>query len=193
MKRISLIDLTFIITIAILVLGFVNIYFVYIGLLCYTLPFIIYLVRRKNVWCTKICPRSSFLSIVGKIPIDFKRPKWFKHLKKIILVYFFINITIMIMTTVNVYAGNIEPIARVRFFMVFPLINDLPQYSDFYINDWSMHLAYRIYSSFLSTTIAGVILAILYKPRTWCSICPVMTILNSGKKKNKKRIIKAES
>ncbi len=185
MKKINLIDLTFIMTLSILILAFVNIYFVYIGLLCYTLPFIIYILRKKNIWCIKICPRASFLSIIGRIPFNFKRPRWFKYLKEIILTYFFINIFIIAITTLNVYLGNIEQITQVRFFMTFPLINDLPQYNDFYVNDWTMHLAYRIYSSFLSTTILGVILAILYKPRTWCSICPVMTIINKSQKHRK--------
>lgn len=186
MKKLSLIDLTFFITIAIFILGLYNIYFVYIGLACYTLPFIIYLLRKKNIWCTRVCPRASYLSIIGKIPINLKRPKWFSKLKTIMFVYFLITMFIMVGTTTMVALGFGEPMDQVRFFMVFPLIKDLPQYNDFYLNDWSLHLAYRIYSSMLSTTILGSVLAILYKPRTWCSICPVMTIINSGKKKPKK-------
>ncbi len=186
MKKLNLLNLTFIITIAIIALGLVNIYFVYIGLFCYTLPFIIFFLRKKNIWCQKICPRASYLGIIGKFPLDLKRPKWFKNLKKIFLIYFTINVTIMIMTTIMVALGNIEPMAEVRFFMVSPFIKKLPQYSDFYINDWTLHLAYRIYSSVLSTTILGTLLAMLYKPRTWCSMCPVMTIINSANKKPKK-------
>jgi polyferredoxin len=41
---------------------------------------------------------------------------------------------------------------------------------------WLTHLSYRFYSMMLTTTLIGLVLSVLYKPRTWCTVCPISTI-----------------
>ena len=49
-----------------------------------------------------------------------------------------------------------------------------------------LHFSYRIYSIMLSSLIAGSVLALLFKPRTWRAVCPVNTLSDGYLKKRKK-------
>ncbi|HSP48324.1 MAG TPA: 4Fe-4S binding protein, partial [Clostridiaceae bacterium] len=44
------------------------------------------------------------------------------------------------------------------------------------IAPWITHLAFRLYSMTLTSTVIGLIMGALYRPRTWCSVCPVNTV-----------------
>ena len=55
--------------------------------------------------------------------------------------------------------------------------------------DWMAQFAFGFYSLMLTSTIIGLIVMILFKPRTWCSFCPMGTMtqgicqLKAGKNK----------
>lgn len=55
--------------------------------------------------------------------------------------------------------------------------------------DWTAQFAFGFYSLMLTSTIIGLIVMILFKPRTWCSFCPMGTMtqgicqLKAGKNK----------
>jgi len=44
------------------------------------------------------------------------------------------------------------------------------------IPNWVVHLSFRIYSMMFTTTVIGMVLGFMYRPRIWCTICPVNTI-----------------
>lgn len=179
----------FIITIVYFALGLLNIHFALLGLVCMGIPMYILFRHRKKTWCQKYCPRASLCTSVGKIK-PYKHittPKFFTRgpMKWIMLVYFGVNLAIMIFSTVMVAIGNLAPFDHVRLMFVLKL-PELPQLFTLYISDWLMHLSYRFYSMMMTTTLLGLIFALIYRPRTWCTICPISTISNEYIKAKKK-------
>lgn len=166
----------YIFTILFFVLGIVNILFSYLGFICMILPFVFLFKNKKKTWCQQYCPRSHFFNAVCPTK-GFKTPKYFiDYTKWIMLAYFFFNMFRMIMSTIMVAKGN-PPLLELRLFMFIPVPFDLPQIITFTgVPLWAMHFAYRIYSMMMSMTILGTLLGFIFKPRTWCSVCPISTM-----------------
>lgn len=169
----------FVITILFFVLGFVHISLSIIGLLCFITPFVQYYIYKDKVWCKFVCPRAGFFNrVIAKINVGVKPPKLFNKLgfKKVIVIYFGINLFFITMSTIMVSIGRIAPIEQIRFLIAFPLPLNMPQLLELSISPVLIHLGYRIYSMMFTSVIIGSILGIIYKPRTWCVICPVNTL-----------------
>lgn len=151
------------------------------GFVCLTLPFVLLRRDKKKTWCKSYCPRASLFSVLFKGRSLTKRtaPKLLTNdrAKRIVLVYFCLNLFALVMSTTMVSIGRIDVIDKVRFLMAFQLPWDIPQLLN--INDipnWAVHLSFRIYSMMFSTTVVGLLLGWIYTPRTWCTICPINTI-----------------
>jgi hypothetical protein len=160
-------------------LGFVYIYFSYLALFCMAIPFLILIKNKKNNWCSGLCPRADYLNLFRFINFGKKPPEWLigDKMKNNIIVYFCLNLVFIILSTLMVSLDRIVPIDKVRLFIVLQLPWDMPQlWAAENSSPILLHLAYRFYSLMLSSTILGTILAIVYKPRTWCVICPVQTL-----------------
>lgn len=105
-------------------------------------------------------------------------------MKWIMLAYFGISLTFILLSTFGVARGVKSPMEYLRFLIVIPIPFQIPQAFDLLnIAPWLTHLSYRFYSMMMTTTILGLILALIYKPRTWCSICPISTISSKILKK----------
>jgi hypothetical protein len=171
----------FIFTLLFFILGFFNILFAWLGFLCMILPFTILFKTGKNKWCQTYCPRANLYTTLFKRTKSRPSPKWVntKWAKKLFLGYFIFNIFILILSTIMVVVGRIQSMEMVRILFAFQLPWDLPQLINLpNIPTWSIHLSFRIYSMMLTTTSIGLVLGYLYRPRTWCTICPVMTLSN---------------
>lgn len=171
----------FLITLLYFGLGFINIHFALLGIICMALPIILLLKNKKKTWCQGYCPRANLYTACGKKTnkFSFKTPKFFikGKMKWIMLIYFVISLFIIIMSTIKVAAGSAPPMLYLRFLIIFPLDFGLPQLIEFNgIIPWITHLSYRFYSMMMTTTALGLILAVVYKPRTWCTICPIATV-----------------
>lgn len=171
----------FSITILFFVLGFVNIHFSLLGILCMGLPFVLLIKNEKKVWCQGYCPRASLYTRFGKAKKwkGLKTPKIFinGNLKWIMLIYFGVSMFFIIMSTISVAKGIREPMDYLRFLIFIPIPYEMPQIIDYLHQlSWVTHLSYRLYSMMMTTTTLGLILAFVYKPRTWCTVCPVATM-----------------
>ncbi len=171
----------FLIVITYFLLGFINIHFALLGLVCMMLPFILLVRNRKKTWCQGYCPRASLISTTGKTTakFSFKTPKFFikGQMKWIMLIYFGISLLFITLTTIAVGRGVKPPLEYLRFLIIIPIPFELPQLIEFEgLSPWISHLSYRFYSMMMTTTILGVSLSLIFKPRTWCTICPVSTI-----------------
>lgn len=167
------------ITLIFFAIGFIHITFSIIGLLCFITPFALYFKYRKKLWCKNLCPRAGYFNkVVSKVNLGLKSPKLFSKLgfKNAVVIYFGINLFFVIMSTIMVSIGRIEAIEQIRFLIVFAIPIKLPQLLDLDIISPLVHLGYRVYSMMLTSLIIGTLLGIVYKPRTWCSICPVNTL-----------------
>lgn len=171
----------FIITILYFALGFVNIHFSLLGLICMLLPFVLLVKTNKKTYCQGYCPRANLYTKAGKIvrKNSRKTPMFFikGNMKWIMLSYFGISLFFIVMSTIRVASDLMLPLEQLRFLIVFKIPFNMVQLIE--INNvlpWITHLSYRFYSMMLTTTIIGLILALVYKPRTWCTICPISTI-----------------
>jgi len=182
---------SYIITIIFFVLGFFNIVFGWLGFACLILPFILLLKNKRKKWCQNYCPRANLFSVLfRKRSLSGKAaPNWFVRgkAKWFVLTYFIFNLFVLIMSTFMVLMGRRAAIEKVRFLIAFKLPWDMPNILNLgYFPDWVIHLSFRIYSMMFTTTVLGLILAWIYRPRTWCTVCPINTvsalILNKYKK-----------
>lgn len=170
----------FLITITYFIFGFINIHFAILGFICMILPFVLLIKNQKKTWCQGYCPRASLYVQVGKKRKHTRKtPNFFVkgNMKWILLTYFGISLTIILLSTIKVAQGQIPAMEYLRFLLVVPIPWSLPQL--FHIQHdltWLTHLSYRFYSMMMTTTILGLLMAVIYKPRTWCTVCPVGTL-----------------
>ncbi|MBB6481400.1 4Fe-4S binding protein [Spirochaeta isovalerica] len=168
-----------IITFLYFLLGFVNILFAYLAVACMIIPFVMVSRTGKKPWCSTYCPRADFLSLFRIFKSSRKAPAWLNsdNTRKLVFQFFCINLFFIVMSTFMVSRGQMEPIEYVRFLIAFTIPVDLPQiWAGPALPPWAVHLAYRFYSIMFTSTVLGVVLASLYKPRTWCAVCPVNTL-----------------
>ncbi len=189
-------DFAFLMTISVFLVAFININLVLVALFCFTFPFVIAAITKKQKWCRSICPRKSmFLKVISKISLKRKAPKFLtsKFLRTFFVVYFAIFLSVVMLSTYMVYQGTIEPILHVKFFLFFDAFN-LPQVFTLEGYETLSHFSYRIYSGLFTTTMIGLTLGILFKPTSWCVICPINTLtrdmVKGFKKKEEKRLLK---
>ncbi len=167
----------FLITITYFLLGFVSIYFGLLAVLCIAIPFVMLAYSKEKLWCHRYCPRASFTSQLGKKAPWRKVPKGFanRSIKRIMLWYFGLNLLFITGSTTRIYLGMMEPMAFIRLFIFIPLF-PLPQLVHIETAPFLLHLSYRLYSMMLSSTLMGLALARIYRPRLWCAVCPVGTL-----------------
>jgi len=171
----------FLITLLFFISGFINIHFALLGFICMVLPIILLVRNKKKTWCQGYCPRASLFTTCGKISAKYTRkaPRFFTKgfMKWIMLAYFGFSLFIITMSTIKVATGAIPSMNFLRFLLIFPIHVEIPQLIEFSnISSWVTHLAYRFYSMMMTTTFLGLILLFVYKPRTWCTICPIATV-----------------
>jgi len=178
-QKVNLLDWLFMGTILFFGLSMIHVTFALFGILCAVTPFMMYAKTGKKLWCTTYCPRASlFSSLLRKVSLGMKTPDWLftEKTKRSVIVFFCINLFFATMSTVMVALGRLEPMAFIRFLMAFQLPVELPQLINFAVPDYLLHLSYRVFSIMFSSTVVGLVLGILYKPRTWCGICPIQTL-----------------
>lgn len=180
----------YLITLFFFAIGFVNIHFALLGLLCMFIPLILLVKENKKTWCQGYCPRANLYSTCGKITKEHSRktPVFFikGNMKWIMLTYFGISLFIITMSTFRVSSGMMPPMKMLRFLIFIPISAELPQIMELgNIVPWLTHLSYRFYSMMMTTTVIGLVLAIVYKPRTWCTICPIATVSDAYLKSSK--------
>jgi hypothetical protein len=173
--------LLFLITLGYFALGFVNIHFALLGLVCMALPIVMLVRSGRKSWCQGYCPRASLYSACGRLQNGKGRstPRFFVHgpMRWIMLAYFGLSLFVIVASTVRVAQGAVPPMTYVRFFLLFPLGKSMPQLIAWAPSVfWVTHLAYRFYSMMLTTTTLGLMMAFLYKPRSWCTVCPIATV-----------------
>lgn len=180
MKK-SWISKSYIFAILFFALGFFNIVFAWLGFACITLPFIFLIRDGKKTWCQSYCPRASLFTALfnGRSLTGRTGPMWLikDDAKWVMLAYFSANLSILIMSTLMVFKGRIDAVEKVRFMIAFQLPWDMPQMLNVGVAPkWTVHLAFRVYSMMFTTTVIGLILGWVFRPRTWCTICAINTI-----------------
>ena len=163
-----------------LLLGFVNILFAWLGLICFFTPLAISIIKGNKAYCNHYCGRGQLFSLLGgRVGISRKKdmPRWMisPWFRYGFLAFFLTMFCIMLWNTYLVFANlrSLKQIITLFWTIKAPW-------------NWAYHgtifsagvaqFAFGFYSMMLTSTILGVVTMILYKPKSWCVYCPMGTM-----------------
>ncbi len=167
-----------IVSITYLILGIFNILFGLIGIICFITPLFIAIFQHDKAYCNKYCGRSRLFDILGskyKLSRNVKPPKflsypWFRYA---FLIFFMSMFTIMILGSIKVFKG--APLNQVvTLLWTFKLPWDWMNVS--LVHPGVAQFSYGLYSVMLTSSLLGFVTMYLYRPRSWCSYCPMGTM-----------------
>ena len=161
-----------------LILGFFNILFAWLGLICFFTPLCIALAGGGKAYCNRYCGRGQLFELLGgkfglsrkkNIPA-FLRSPWFRYG---FLVFFMTMFSLMLYSTYLVFAG-----APLRETVSLLWVFQLPWHWAYpvHVNPWIAQFAFGLYGIMLTSTVLGLVTMVLYKPRSWCVYCPMGTM-----------------
>lgn len=172
-----------------LALGFFNILFAWLGMICFITPLAIAIAGGGKAYCNKFCGRGQLLQLLGgrlglspkRNPPAFLRSTWFRYG---FLTFFMAMFGLMIYSTYLVFAG-----ADLKEAVTLLWVFKLPWQWAYTIKvtPWIAQFAFGFYGVMLTSTVLGLITMLLFKPRTWCVYCPMGTMTQGiSKLKNRK-------
>lgn len=161
-------------------LGFFNILFAWLGLIDFTLPLLFAIVGGNKWFCNNMCGRSQLFVLLGqknKCSRNKLAPKWVssKGFRYAFLIFFLVMFGNMLFQTYLVAAGANNLTEAVKLFWTFKVPWSFA-YTPGIVPDWAAKFSFGLYSIMLTSTLIGLIVMVLYKPRTWCTFCPMGTM-----------------
>ena len=152
-------------------LGFFNIFFAWLGLIDLFLPLIFSLFGGNKFFCNNLCGRGQRCSR-KKVP-----PRWLssKGFRYGFLIFFFAMFGNMLFQTYLVGAGASTLRQTVKLFWTF----QVPwgwAYTASSVPQWVAQFSFGFYGVMLTSLLLGLIVMVLYRPRTWCAFCPIGTM-----------------
>ena len=173
-------DYLWIVSLLYLVLGFFNIMFAWLGLICFFVPLIISIVSGNKTYCNRYCGRGQLFGILGgKLGLSrkkdvpkFLKSKWFRYGFLAFFMFMFGN---MLFSTYLVFKGTNSLKEVVTILWTFKVPWSFA-FNGANVPAWVVQFAFGFYSVMLTSTILGVITMLLYKPRSWCVYCPMGTM-----------------
>ncbi|QSX06495.1 4Fe-4S binding protein [Sedimentibacter sp. zth1] len=172
-------DYLWIFSLTYLILGFFNILFAWIGLLCFFIPLIISITTGSKAYCNNYCGRGQLLEIIGskfKLSRNKNCPsliksKFFRYL---FLTFFMTMFANMIYNTYLVFFGTQSLKQVVVLLWTFKMPWNFAYTVS--VSPWIAQFSFGFYSLMLTSTILGLITMVLFRPRTWCVYCPMGTM-----------------
>ena len=162
-----------------LILGFVNILFAWLGLICFITPLVISIAKGNKAYCNRYCGRGQLFSMLGgRFGLSRKKntPRWMvsPYFRYGFLIFFFTMFGIMLWNTYLVFAGSdLKQVVKLLWTFKLPW-------------HWAYHgtlfspgvaqFAFGFYSIMLTSTLLGLVTMVLFKPRSWCVYCPMGTM-----------------
>lgn len=161
-------------------LGAFNILFAWLGLIDFTLPLLFALIGGNKWFCNNMCGRGQLLNLMGtKLKLSRNKPapawvasKWFRYGFMAFFLAMFGNIVFQTYL-VGAGAGSLQE--AIQLFWTIQVPWDWA-YSANTVPDWVAKFSFGFYSLMLTATLIGMIFMVLFKPRTWCSFCPMGTM-----------------
>ena len=172
-------DYLWIVSLLYLTLGFFNIMFAWLGLICFFVPLIISVVSGNKAYCNKYCGRGQLFGILGgKLGLSrkkdvpkFLKSKWFRYG---FLTFFMTMFIVMLFNTYLVFNGTNGLKEVVKLLWTFKVPWSWTNTS--LVTPWVAQFAFGFYSMMLTSTLLGVITMIFCKPNSWCVYCPMGTM-----------------
>lgn len=173
-------DYLWLLTLLYFVLGFVNILFAWLGLICFFAPLLFALFGGDKLYCNRYCGRGQLFHILGKrlrlsrrrnIPV-FLRKRWFRYAFLAFFMAMFFN---MLLYSYFVFSGVSSLEERVSLLWALDIPwKEVPPGG--WAPDWVVQFAFGFYGVMLTSIILGLLTMMLYKPRSWCVYCPMGTM-----------------
>lgn len=163
-----------------LLLGFVNILFAWIGLICFFLPLGISIIKGNKAYCNKYCGRGQLFDLLGNklrlsrkkdIP-GFIKSNWFRYGFLIFFLVMFVN---MLFSTYLVFSGANDMKEVVKLLWTIRLPWHFAYHGTLFA-PWVAQFSFGFYSVMLTSTVLGLVTMLLFKPRSWCVYCPMGTM-----------------
>ena len=163
-----------------LILGFVNILFAWLGLLCFFIPLLISIFGGSKAYCNRYCGRGQLFSLLGgRFGLSRKKdiPRWMrsKLFRYGFLVFFFVMFFQMLFVTGLVFAGAREMSEVVTLLWIIKLPWHWAYHGTLFSTGVAQ-FAFGFYSVMLTSTVLGLLTMVLFKPRSWCVYCPMGTM-----------------
>ena len=173
-------DYLWILSLTYLILGFFNILFAWLGLLCFFIPLIISVVKGNKAYCNKYCGRGQLFSLIGgRFGLSRRKdvPAWMrsKYFRYGFLVFFFAMFFVMLWNTWLVFSGAGELKEAVTLLWTFRLPWHWAYHGTLF-SPGVAQFAFGFYSVMLTSTVLGLVTMVLFKPRSWCVYCPMGTM-----------------
>lgn len=193
MKKTHWYDYLWIWSILYFALGFFNILFAWFGMIDFLLPVFIALFGGNKWFCNHLCGRGQLFTKIGsgcKCSRNKLAPKWISSswFRYGFLVFFLLMFGNMIFQTYLVASGAGSLREAITLFWTF----QVPwgwTYASGTVPDWIAQFSFGFYSLMLTSTLIGLIVMVLFRPRTWCSFCPMGTMTQTiCKIKNRKNL-----
>ena len=161
-------------------LGFFNILSAWFGMIDFIVPLLFAIFAGNKNFCNKYCGRGQLLRVLGnnlhmsrkKNPPTWIASKWFRYG---FLIFFLTMFGNMLYQTYLVGAGAANLKEMIKLFWTIRVPWDWA-YTAGTVTPWIAKFSFGFYSLMLTSTIIGLIVMILYRPRTWCSFCPMGTM-----------------
>ncbi len=174
-------------------LGFFNILFAWLGMIDFLLPLALAIFGGNKHFCNRYCGRGQLFSVLGgklnKKGNFRKTPSWMysKYFRYGFLVFFLCMFMNMVFQTYLVAAGARNLKEAIKLFWTIRLPWGWT-YTQGTVPDWIAQYSFGFYSLMLTSLLIGLIVMVLYKPRSWCTFCPMGTMTQTiCKLKNKEK------
>lgn len=179
-KRHKWYDYLWIASLTYLILGFVNILFAWLGLICFFVPLAISIVKGNKAYCNKYCGRGQLFDLLGnRFGLSRKRdiPRFLKStaFRYGFLIFFLVMFGNMLFATYLVFAGSGSLRQAVTLLWTFKLPWQFAYHGTLFA-PWVAQFSFGFYSVMLTSTVLGLVTMLLFKPRSWCAYCPMGTM-----------------
>ena len=167
-------------TILYFALGFFNILFAWLGMIDFLVPIFVALFGGNKGFCNHYCGRGQLFQQLGgcmKCSRNKPAPKWLsaKWFRYGFLVFFLTMFGSMVFQTYLVMAGAGNLGEAIKLLWLFRVPWGWA-YTAGTVADSVAQFAFGFYSLMLTSTIIGLVVMAFFKPRTWCTFCPMGTM-----------------
>lgn len=161
-------------------LGFLNILFAWLGMIDFLVPLGFAIFGGNKGFCNNYCGRGQLFNQLGgtlKCSSGKCAPKWMssKWFRYGFLVFFLAMFGNIVFQTYLVGAGAKDLTEVIKLFWTIKVPWGWT-YTAGTVADWIAKFSFGFYSLMLTSTLIGLIVMVLYRPRTWCTFCPMGTM-----------------
>ena len=161
-------------------LGLFNILFAWLGMIDFLLPILIAVCGGNKYFCNHLCGRGQLFNKLGselKCSSHHMMPRWMTSLwfRFGFMAFFFVMFCSMVFQTWLVARGAQSLSETIKLFWTFRVPWGWT-YAAGTVSNWVAQFSFGLYSLMLTSLLIGLILMALFRPRSWCVICPMGTM-----------------